>query len=629
MNLANPSALLWALLAIPVVIFYILKIRLRRVPVSTVLFWRQIFEQKKPRSIWQRLRHLVSLAVQLVLLFLLVGALAEPFLMGESLQSRRIVLIVDNSASMNATDVEPTRLLKAKEEARRIIRGMRYRDEMAIVVAGTQPRVICGLSGHQRTLLDALDSIGGTDGPTKLAEATAIAQRLIDEGDGPNGKTRVIVLSDGCAENIAKLIDGDHVQLVSFATKAGNVGITRFQARRSPIDPLGYEILIEVVNHSDEAVDCRLELDLEGNSVDVIPLKIEANGTWSKVVEQSTKQGGKLTAKLMKAAKEDWQDALAADNQAVALLPLRADLPVYLTDPETNLFLHKVIEVNPLTVLHSTKKSFASVPGDAVQIFHKQAPTTLPPGSVFIVDPRTDCELWTVGDKIVNPIVTQQDKDSPLMAHLRLDNVLMPEARKLTFSSAAGKPQVLAASVTGDPLFVCIDRPQGKVLILTVNLDQGDLPLRTAFPIMAANALAYFAGNRGELRESQAAGAILEVNLPSTEGGELLLRAPDGSTRKLPPNVAKTTIGPFDHCGTWSIMRSGQPNEPIEEMACNLTNKAESDLRPPDDLPAVKEIEQTGVLGGFMGRPIWFYLIALAWLLAALEWWMYQRRIIS
>jgi hypothetical protein len=629
MNLANPSALLWAMLAIPVVIFYVLKVRLRRVPVSTVIFWRQIFEQKKPRSIWQRLRHLISLAVQLALLFLLIGALAEPFLAGENLQARRIVLVFDNSASMNSTDVQQTRFLKAKEEAQRIIRGMRYRDEMAIVVAGTQPRVVCGLTGHQGTLLGALDSIDPTDGPTKLAEATALGQRLVEEGDDPNDKARVIVLSDGCVADIASLIDGERVRLIAFGTKAGNVGITRFQARRSPIDPVGYEVLIEVANCSDETAECRLELDLEGNSIDVVPLKLEANGRWSKVIEQSAKAGGKLTAKLMKSAKEPWSDALAADDQAIAFLPKRDDLPVYLTDPDTNLFLFKVLEVNPLTVVKTTKKTFASVPAGAVQVFHKQAPAALPPGPLFIVDPRTDCELWKVGDKLLNPIVTQQDKDSPLMAHLRLDNLLMPEARKLAISAAAGKPQVLAASVTGDPLFVCFDRPQGKVLVLTVNLDQGDLPLRTAFPIMAANALNFFAASRGELREAQATGAIAEVNLPSSEGSELLLRAPNGSTRKLPPNVARATIGPFDRCGVWSIVRAGRLDEPIEEIACNLTNSAESDLRPPEALPAATTVEKSGLIGGISGRPLWFYLVAVAWLLVAAEWWMYQRRIIS
>jgi hypothetical protein len=34
-------------------------------------------------------------------------------------------------------------------------------------------------------------------------------------------------------------------------------------------------------------------------------------------------------------------------------------------------------------------------------------------------------------------------------------------------------------------------------------------------------------------------------------------------------------------------------------------------------------------LAGWGGRPIWYYLIATAWLLAGLEWFLYQRRWIS
>src|SRR5207247_7465089 len=117
MSLANPTALFWLLLAIPVVVFYILKIRLKRVPVSTVIFWRQIFDEKKPRSLWQRLRHLVSLLVQLLLLAILVVAVAEPFLDRDLAARRRVILVVDNSASMSATDVMPNRLTRAKEEA--------------------------------------------------------------------------------------------------------------------------------------------------------------------------------------------------------------------------------------------------------------------------------------------------------------------------------------------------------------------------------------------------------------------------------------------------------------------------------------------------------------------------------
>ena len=84
MSLVNPMAMLLAGLAVPIVVFYILKVRLRRVPVSTLLFWQQIFEEKKPRSLWQRLRHLISLLLQLAFLALLVFAIADPIFRWQS-----------------------------------------------------------------------------------------------------------------------------------------------------------------------------------------------------------------------------------------------------------------------------------------------------------------------------------------------------------------------------------------------------------------------------------------------------------------------------------------------------------------------------------------------------------------
>jgi len=217
------------------------------------------------------------------------------------------------------------------------------------------------------------------------------------------------------------------------------------------------------------------------------------------------------------------------------------------------------------------------------------------------------------------------------MAHVRLDNVILPDARKLNFTPAAGKPQVLAGAVTGDPLFALIDRPEGKVVVLTVNLDLGDLPFRTAFPILAMNTLGVFTGGDGELRESLPTGATVEVSLPVSAAGvsEYLLRAPDGSTRKLPAGGAKTTLGPFDRCGVWAVVPNVPGAAPVEEYAVNLMNKAESDLRPPDGLPAVATAAETGLVGGLSGRPIWWYLAGIAGLFVALEWYLYQRRWIS
>jgi hypothetical protein len=51
-------------------------------------------------------------------------------------------------------------------------------------------------------------------------------------------------------------------------------------------------------------------------------------------------------------------------------------------------------------------------------------------------------------------------------------------------------------------------------------------------------------------------------------------------------------------------------------------------LRIPDAL-ATTEVTQAGFAAALTGRPVWFYLLFVAFLLAAAEWYLYQRRWIS
>ena len=237
MSLANPIALFLLSLAIPIVIFYILKVRLRRVPVSTIIFWQQLFDEKKPRSIWQRLRHLLSLFIQLLFILLLILALTEPFFSWEKQNARRIVLVIDNSASMNAVDGDSTRLNQAKAKALEQIARLRHNDQMAIVTAGLQPKVSCGLTGYQRSLRDAVDAIPASDGPTQISEALTLAQGLVAGQE--HGE--VLIISDGCGLNPNAERPG--ASYIIVGSTLNNVGITQFQVRRSLVDPIGYEVL--------------------------------------------------------------------------------------------------------------------------------------------------------------------------------------------------------------------------------------------------------------------------------------------------------------------------------------------------------------------------------------------------
>ncbi len=694
MTFDSPSSLFWLALAVPIVIFYILKIRLRRQPVSTVMFWKQVLDEQNPRSIWQRLRHLVSLLLQLAMLALLALAVADPYFFWEVRAARRIVVVVDNSASMNATDAKPTRLAEAKRQAGQLIAGMRHRDEVALVTAGTQPQVVVGFTGRQKTVSNGLDAVAATDGPSHVADAVALGRRLL--GERQDGKQpEVIVFSDGRFEGVEALFSSGSqpstfdpqpsespphpnpllpkaggegtkpekseepltlalspqsrgegtgkVKLHIIGERTSNVGIVQFQVRRSLVDPLGYEILAEVRNASDKPVECRFEVDLNNEPIDVVPLKLEAGGKWSQVFEKTSAEGGHLVATLTH------DDALAADNIARAVLPRREIQPVLLVT-SGNLFLQKVFEVNPLVKLTVVAEAPEKIPAGTVVVFHRLVPEKIPVGQVFVIDPANTSDLYTVGEPIANPIVTKQDKDSPLMAHVRLDNVLMPEARQLT-PTRPDETKILAEAVTKEPIFFAVNRPEGRVLVLTVNLEKGDLPLRTAFPITVANALHWFAGNKGDLRESLAAGSLTTLTASDfarpTKGEALSLRSPTGEMKPLPMNVEKLTIGPLDQCGVWSIVGGSQKsevrsqkedatlnpqpstlNQPLLEIACNLASVAESDIRPSEELLETK-VAVSPVLAGLGSRPMWFWLLLLGLVLTTVEWCLYQRRVIS
>lgn len=694
MSFALPIALALAALTLPIVALYILKVRLRRVPVSTNLFWKQIYEEKPPRSIWQHFRHLASLLLQLLLLLFITLAAADPYFSWQILQARRVVIVVDNSASMRADDVKPTRLDAAKNAVKGIIDGLRFRDQMSIVLAGSTPEVVIGMTGHAPTLRDAVSRIEFSDNSTTLDTAIELGHRLI--GQQPHGE--ILVMTDGCVETIplsdtvksstnsspdqssadspaavqtpeakpadpkrpgAKTSERATVTYRLFASEAKNIGITQLQVRRSLVDPLGYEILASVRNASTAPVACRLELTLNDIPVDVIPLKLGPDELWSRSIEKTSLEGGPLKAVLTqitgnidddasvddnepgrKTPADDKQlDLLPTDNSAWALLPARKPQKVLLVTAG-NLFLQKVFEANPLVEVTVRKDFPEQWPTDSIIVLHGLLPSTLPSGNVFAIDTIGSCDQWEQGDLLENPIVTDQDKSSPLMTHIQLDNVLVPQARQLQFLSP---PHSLAKTLSGEIVYAEVKRSNGKCLALSVNLDSSDLAFRTAFPILVANSLSWFAGTTGELQASLPTGSVTTLTL-ATKASHVSLLSPGNSLTSAACSLIKTsetessiTVGPLNETGLWKLSpeapgvveKAEVPGsiDPIAQLAVNLANERETDLRPLKGLVESPQSQMVAASG--FSKPIWFYLIVLACVLTCVEWFLYNRRFIS
>ena len=116
MSFFRPAAWWWATLAIVIALVYLWHFGRKQQPVATFFLWQRALAR---RPAWFRLRFWLSLATQLLIVLLLVAALAEPYWTELVAGRRNIVLVLDVSASMSATDVKPTRFaqLKARPNA--------------------------------------------------------------------------------------------------------------------------------------------------------------------------------------------------------------------------------------------------------------------------------------------------------------------------------------------------------------------------------------------------------------------------------------------------------------------------------------------------------------------------------
>src|SRR5262249_40827467 len=171
----------WAVLAgvpVGIIALYFLKLRRRPVQVPSTLLWRRSLEDLHVNSLFQRLRRNLLLFLQLLVVLLAMLALAGPRLRGTTGPGQRFVLAIDNSASMSATDVPPSRLARAKAEARKIVESMDRNDLAMVIAFSDRAKVVSNYSGDKRLLLRRIDAIAPSECPTSLREALQVAAGL-------------------------------------------------------------------------------------------------------------------------------------------------------------------------------------------------------------------------------------------------------------------------------------------------------------------------------------------------------------------------------------------------------------------------------------------------------------------
>ena len=229
--------------AVPLLLLlYFLKLKRRETIVSSTLLWKRAVQDLQVNAPFQRLRRNLLLLLQLLALAMILIALAGPVLAWKHGPGQRYVILIDRSASMNATDIKPSRLEAAKEQAKVFIESMRGgaalslhdgSDHAMVIAFDRHAKVMCNFTSDKRQLLAALDAIEPSDGPSRLSEvvtvARAFAQSPSTEGNIRSAETpaRLVLFSDGRIQDLdTVVVTSDELVFHRIGESSDNVAVT-------------------------------------------------------------------------------------------------------------------------------------------------------------------------------------------------------------------------------------------------------------------------------------------------------------------------------------------------------------------------------------------------------------------
>jgi len=227
-------ALILLLIPVALVLLYFLKLKRKPLSVPSTFLWRKSIEDLHVNALFQWLRQNLLLLLQLLALLALIYAIMDFRVHARTGGGKHYILMIDNSASMGATDIAPSRLQWAKQEALKEVDGSADDDVGMVIVFNSSAEILQSYTNNRGQIRSAIERIEQTQRPTRIEEALSLADSLAnpsrstdDAGVRPSnpepGKERIYVAAEGIVAEVHLYSDGRFPDLPDFSV--GNLNI--------------------------------------------------------------------------------------------------------------------------------------------------------------------------------------------------------------------------------------------------------------------------------------------------------------------------------------------------------------------------------------------------------------------
>ena len=556
MPLATPLALLGLLFIPAVLAMYMLKLRRDERVVPSTLLWTRLLADVEANAPWQRLRRSLLLLLQILLVVILAVLAARPFLERPAGLARDVVLVMDTSASMAATDVTPNRLEAAKTAALDALRELPTGGRVSVIAAAATARIVVNETTDLGRFRQALADLAPTSTTGDLGDALELAGKLAKR----SGDAQILVATDGAlATPPTSKVDAP-IKVLAVGRDRKNQAIVALAVRTAP-SSVTRSVFASMANLDVESATRRLEVWGDGRLLEVRDILLDPQARSDVVIDDVPRDVTSLELRLVGAdpAVTAAPDHLALDDRAWAVIPPDRPRLVLVVGPGDP-YLETALSYLPNVELYGvTPDEYGAAterkdgrPWDLV-IFEGNLPATLPRTPILAIAPPTSGPLGDVAaETLKNPGIGSLDPAEPILRYVDLSTTHIAEARKLTLPDWA---RTVIPGPGGSPLLYSGTRAGLPTAVLAFEPRRSDLPLQVAFPVLIANLAGELLGGSSAPTEAVQPATPVSLAIPPGATG-LAVTRPDGSIAELVPgtaDAASVTFAATDLPGIYTV----------------------------------------------------------------------------
>ncbi len=619
MHFLNVSAL-YLLAFIPLVAsLHFLKLRRKRHVVPSVMFWLEAIEDMKANVPFQRIRNFLPLILQLFFLSLAVVTIARPAFRHHSILFGQSVLILENSASMQSTELGKSRFEIAKKRALELINRLDDRGQMMIIDTSSPPHHIHqGYTSDKEELRRVVQGMAPKHTSPDIESAISSATAY---GTGAN--TGIIYIGDEFdrLSNSPQTFHG-----IAIGAQRENVGIVQLHVSRSTNQAGQFQVLAGLRNFGSETQEFRVRLDIGGRWYDDERATLPA-GESRSIVFPIDDKGFDGTAVSLNI---ELDDDFALDNRAWAFLHRPTPSRVLLVSDRSPRLLSKMLEAGANIELSKIgTQDYRGAENQDIVIFDGYVPEILPEANAVFLNPVDGLPFMPVARRKAEPVrVIYQDRTHAIMRDVSLIDLTVRESLVVQLPSW-GSP--LVETVEG-ALIWAGENADRKYVVFgfdAFNLEASRFALLIpSTPILMSRCLEWLDVPRTTVQPNVVTvGTPVKIFLtePEAEDG-ISVRLPDGSVTDVSSESTPIIFTNTSLVGVYTVFAHDRQ---VGRFAVNLLGSQESDIFSPQPGEEWVESDPAGIPPADhlqeVDREIWKYTACLGVLLLLIEWWVYHR----